>query len=220
MVEERRIRVVVADDHTLFREGLTALLQAEAGTEVVGSASSGSEALTQVAETGPDVVLMDIMMPDINGIDAARRVHDEHPATRVVMLTMLEDDDSLFAAMRAGAHGYLLKGADTDAVLRTLRAVAGGEAVFGPAIAERLTGFFQRGPETSAQPFPELTHRERDVLDLMAAGHDNAQIARRLVLSGKTVSNYVSTIFAKLHLADRSQAIVAAREAGLGKEPP
>jgi DNA-binding NarL/FixJ family response regulator len=210
---------VVVDDHTLFREGLIALLAANPDTEVVGEAGTGAEALVQVRELGPDVVLMDIMMPDMSGIEATRRVRVDHPDVEVVMLTMLEDDDSLFAAMCAGAHGYILKGADTAEVLRTVRAVGDGEALFGSAIARRLTSFFQQadGKGMRVSPFPELTDREREVLDLIAEGLDNKEIASHLFISAKTVSNHISNIFAKLHVADRALAIVTAREAGLGR---
>jgi DNA-binding NarL/FixJ family response regulator len=213
------IRILVVDDHQLFREGLIALLDAAPDTNVVGAAGSGEQAVAQVGELVPDVVLMDIMMEDMNGIEATRRLVADHPDIQVVMLTMLEDDDSLFAAMCAGAHGYILKGADTADVLRTVRAVADGQALFGPAIARRLTTFFQHaaGKGLTVSPFPELTDREREVLDLIAQGMDNRQIAVRLSISGKTVSNHISNVFAKLHLADRAQAIVAAREAGLGR---
>jgi DNA-binding NarL/FixJ family response regulator len=213
------IRILVVDDHQLFREGLIALLDAAPDTNVVGAAGSGEQAVAQVDELVPDVVLMDIMMEDMNGIEATRRLVADHPDIQVVMLTMLEDDDSLFAAMCAGAHGYILKGADTADVLRTVRAVADGQALFGPAIARRLTTFFQHaaGKGLTVSPFPELTDREREVLDLIAQGMDNRQIAVRLSISGKTVSNHISNVFAKLHLADRAQAIVAAREAGLGR---
>lgn len=218
MTDDERLRIVVADDHRLFRDGLTALLDGASDTSVVGHAETGVEAMTRVEELSPDVVLMDIMMPEMNGIEATRNIREAHPDVQVVMLTMLEDDDSLFAALCAGAHGYILKGADKADVLRTVRAVADGEALFGPAIASRLTTFFQsaKGQGLSVSPFPELTDREREVLDLIAEGLDNARIASRLYISGKTVSNHISNIFAKLHLADRSQAILAAREAGLG----
>jgi DNA-binding NarL/FixJ family response regulator len=222
-MDERRpaspaIRILVVDDHRLFREGLTALLGAASDTEVVGEAGTGQEALAMIDKVAPQVVLMDILMPEMNGIEATRRIRANHPGIEVVMLTMLEDDDSLFAAMCAGAHGYILKGADTADVLRTVRAVAGGGALFGPAIARRLTSFFQHahGQGLSVSPFPALTDRERAILDLVAEGLDNRQIAARLFISGKTVSNHISNIFAKLHIADRAQAIVAAREAGLG----
>lgn len=215
----QRIRILVVDDHKLFRDGLIALLKDAPDTEVVGDAATGSEALDRLGTLEPDVVLMDIMMPDMNGIEATRRIRADNLETQVVMLTMLEDDDSLFAAMCAGAHGYILKGSDKADVLRTVRAVAKGEALFGPAIAKRLTTFFQHaeGKGMSVSPFPELTDREREVLDLIADGLDNATIASQLYISNKTVSNHISNIFTKLHLSDRAQAIVAAREAGLGR---
>jgi DNA-binding NarL/FixJ family response regulator len=215
------IRILVVDDHGLFREGLIALLKAAPETEVVGQAGTGREALAQVEELGPDVVLMDIMMPDMNGIEATRRILADHAGTRIVMLTMLEDDDSLFAAMCAGARGYILKGADKADVLRTVQAVAGGEALFGPAIASRLTTFFQSADDQglSVTPFPALTDREREVLTLIAQGLNNSQIAAQLHISGKTVSNHISRIFNKLQVSDRAQAIVKAREAGLGTAP-
>lgn len=212
------IRLVVVDDHNLFRQGLVALLDAAADMQVVGEAANGSEAVATVAATEPDVVLMDITMPDMNGIEATRRILGDRPETEVVMVTMLEDDDSLFAAMCAGAHGYILKGADAEDVRRIVRAVADGEALFGPAIARRLTGFFQqvRGQGVSVSPYPDLTEREREVLGLIAQGSDNRRIARDLSISAKTVANHVSNILTKLQVSDRSQAIVAAREAGLG----
>lgn len=213
------LRILVVDDHKLFRDGLISLLGDAPDTEVVGDAATGVEALEALDSLTPDVVLMDIMMPDMNGIEATRRIRSENPDTQVVMLTMLEDDDSLFAAMCAGAHGYILKGSDKAEVLRTVRAVANGEALFGPTIARRLTTFFQHaeGKGLSVSPFPELTDREREVLDLIAEGLDNATIASQLYISNKTVSNHISNIFTKLHLSDRAQAIVAAREAGLGR---
>lgn len=214
-----RTRILVVDDHKLFRDGLIALLDDAPDTEVIADAATGAEAIETLDTLETDVVLMDIMMPDMNGIEATRRIREEHTDTQVVMLTMLEDDDSLFAAMCAGAHGYILKGSDKADVLRTVRAVANGEALFGPAIAKRLTTFFQHadGRGMSVSPFPELTDREREVLDLIAEGLDNRQIANRLYISNKTVSNHISNIFTKLHLSDRAQAIVAAREAGLGR---
>lgn len=187
------IRIVVVDDHRIFREGLLALLASAPDTDVVGDAGSGEDALEVVGAAEPDVVLMDIAIPGMSGIEATRRLHADHPTVNVVMLTMLEDDDSLFAAMCAGARGYLLKGADTDEVLKTVRAVA---------------------------PYPQLTDREREVLAQVADGHDNATIARTLYISTKTVSNNVSDILTKLHLTDRAHAIAAAREAGLGHTPP
>lgn len=213
------IRVLIVDDHQLFREGLAALLAAAAETEVVGTAGSGAEAIAQTAALTPDVVLMDIQMPDMNGIEATRRILADRPEVGVIMLTMLEDDDSLFAAMRAGARGYILKGADKAEVLRALTAVAGGDALFGPAIAHRLNAFFQRGAGVKATvlPFPDLTDREREVLALIAQGISNSDIATRLHISGKTVSNHVSSIFNKLQVADRAGAIVKARDANSGQ---
>lgn len=219
MTPDTPVRILVVDDHLLYRDGLVALFASAADTEVVGQADSGEAALEMIEAVSPDVVLMDIMMRDMSGIEATRRIRGAHPHIQVAMLTMLEDDDSLFAAMCAGARGYILKGSDKAEVLRTVRAVADGTALFGPAVAHRLTHFFQHAERRGLAigPFPELTDREREVLDLIAAGHDNAQIASRLFISAKTVSNHVSNIFAKLHLADRAQAIVTAREAGLGR---
>jgi len=220
------IRILVVDDHKLFREGLAALLNAAAETAVVGEAATGKEAIAQAAAVTPDVILMDIQMPDMNGIEAARRILAEQPNVGVIMLTMLEDDDSLFAAMRAGARGYILKGADKAEVLKTVQAVAEGQALFGAAIAARLTQFFQQGSQRNTAPstgsgetipFPDLTDREREVLGLIARGFNNNDIAARLYISGKTVSNHISNIFNKLQVADRAQVIVIAREAGLGK---
>lgn len=213
------IRILVVDDHRLFREGLVGLLDSEPDTDVVGEADTGSDAIDSLGALAPDVVLMDIMMPDMNGIEATRLIRRDHPQVQVVMLTMLEDDDSLFAAMCAGAHGYILKGSDKADVLRTVRAVADGTALFGPAIARRLTSFFQHAERKglAVSPFPQLTDREREVLDLIAGGLDNRQIGSRLSITTKTVSNHISNIFSKLHLSDRAQAIVTAREAGLGR---
>ena len=212
------IRVLIADDHQLFREGLAALLTGTPETEVVGQAGTGGQAIEQTELTMPDVVLMDIQMPQMNGIEATRRILADQPDVGVIMLTMLEDDDSLFAAMVAGARGYILKGADKAEVLRTVTAVAAGQALFGPAIARRLNSLFQRGSRsgTAVAAFPELTEREREVLELIAQGHNNNDIAIRLHISGKTVSNHISNIFNKLQVVDRAQAIIKAREAGLG----
>ncbi len=217
------IRLLIADDHTLFREGVRALLDPVADVEVVGEAETGRAAVERAAQLLPDVVLMDINMPGINGIEAARQVAAANPHIGVIMLTMLEDDDSVFAAMRAGARGYILKGADKAEMLRAIRAAAAGEALFSPAIARRLIGFFRdlrAAPQTAAPIFPELTDREREVLALIAQGHNNAEIAQRLTLSPKTVGNHISNIFNKLQVADRAQAIVRAREAGLGNQAP
>lgn len=211
------IRILVVDDHKLFREGLAALLNVAAETAVAGEAATGAEAIAQAAAVTPDVILMDIQMPDMNGIEATRRILADQPDTRVIMLTMLEDDDSLFAAMRAGARGYILKGADKAEVLQTVTAVAEGQALFGPAIAGRLTAFFQRGEEreTAVTSFPDLTEREHEVLALIAQGKNNSDIAEILVISPKTVRNHITSIFSKLQVADRAQAIVKARNAGL-----
>jgi DNA-binding NarL/FixJ family response regulator len=209
------IRILIADDHTLFRDGLRWLLASVADTEVVGEAANGQEAVSQAMALQPDVVLMDIQMPGLNGIEATRRIVATSPHIGVIVVTMFEDDDSVFAAMRAGARGYVLKGADQEEMLRTIRAAARGDALFGPAIANRLMSFFAARPKASGV-FPELTEREHEVLALIAGGHNNEEIARRLVLSQKTVRNHVSNIFSKLQVADRSQAIVRAREAGMG----
>ena len=216
------IRILVADDHALFRDGLRALFLSVPGTEVAGEAATGEEAVARTADLQPDVVLMDIQMPGINGIEATRRIVRDSPHIGVIVVTMFEDDDSVFAAMRAGARGYVLKGADGAETLRAIHAVADGEAIFGPTIARRLTGYFA-APEgaqktTANQAFPDLTEREHEILSLIAEGYTNTAIASRLYLSPKTVRNYVSSIFTKLGVADRPQAIVRAREAGLGRE--
>jgi DNA-binding NarL/FixJ family response regulator len=219
-----KIRILIADDHTLFRAGLGALLAAMPDVDVVGEASNADEAVAMALAQQPDVVLMDVQMPAasrLNGIDATRQIVHASPRIGVIMLTMLEDDDSVFAAMRAGARGYILKGADKREVFKTIRAVAEGEALFGPAIARRLMTFF--GPPGTAAnlqvplAFPDLTEREREILELIAQGLNNAAIAERLVLSPKTVGNHISNIFSKLQVADRAEAIVRARNAGLGQ---
>lgn len=212
-------RILVVDDHTLFREGLAALLETAPGMQVVGEAGTGTEALALAQQQQPEVILMDIMMPEMNGIQATRRILQARPETGIIMLTMLEDDDSLFAAMCAGARGYILKGADKAEVLATIAEVAEGRAIFGAAIATRLTRFFRQIEATPRQAdiaFPDLTDREREVLDLIAQGVDNQQIADSLVISPKTVSNHISSIFNKLQVADRANAIIKARQAGLG----
>lgn len=215
------IRIVIADDHPLFREGLRALLASIPDTEVVGEASTGDEAIAVAAEAQPDVLLMDIQMPGINGVEATRRIVHTSPHIGVIMLTMFADDDLVFAAVRAGARGYILKGADQSEVLRAIRSVANGEALFGPAIAARLISYFSGlTPGMAPRAFPELTDREREVLNLIAQGYNNLEIAGRLVLSPKTVRNHVSNIFSKLQVADRAQAIIRARDAGLGHSSP
>jgi DNA-binding NarL/FixJ family response regulator len=216
---EHTIRVLIADDHGIVLEGLRAVLGSEPGMEVVGEAATGKVVVERAAELRPDVILMDIQMPQINGIEATRRIVEANPDVGVVVLTMFEDDDSVFSAMRAGARGYVLKGAPPSQILKVLRAVAGGEAYFGPEIARRLMSFFsQPTPASPAETFPELTSREVEILDLIAQGHSNAKIAARLFVSPKTVGNHISHIFTKLQVADRSHAIIRAREAGLGRE--
>jgi DNA-binding NarL/FixJ family response regulator len=212
-------RVLVADDHAVFREGLRAVLSPEPDMDVVGEAATGKEAVESAAELGPDVILMDIQMPGINGIEATRRILDANSHIGVVVLTMFEDDDSVFSAMRAGARGYVLKGAPPSEILMVARAVAGGEAHFGPEIARRLVDFFSAPKAVSSEEaLPELTARERDILGLIAQGHTNATIAARLFVSPHTVRNHITHIFAKLQVADRAQAIIRAREAGLGRD--
>jgi DNA-binding NarL/FixJ family response regulator len=217
-----RIRVLVADDHPVFRRGMRAILGAEPDTELVGEAMDGEEAVELALELSPHVILMDLNMPKVTGIEATRRILEVSPNTAILMLTMFEDDKSIFAAMRAGAHGYVLKGADGAETLRAIHAVASGEAIFSPTITRRLTGYFAT-PErdskaTSVEDFANLTEREHEILSLIAEGYTNNAIASRLYLSPKTVRNYVSSIFTKLQVADRPQAIIRAREAGLGHE--
>lgn len=210
--------VLLADDHPVFRGGLRALLESTDGIAVVGEAATGDEAVALAVELQPDAVVMDLHMPNgLNGVEATRELTARAPGVRVLILTMFDDDESVFAAMRAGASGYLLKDADQADVIRSIVAVARGDAVFGPAIAARMRTFFTND-RTAASPFPQLTAREAEVLDLVAAGHDNATIARRLGVAPKTVRNTVSNVFVKLHVADRPQAIVRARDAGLGRD--
>jgi DNA-binding NarL/FixJ family response regulator len=210
------ITVVLADDHPIVRSGLRALLGSIDGITVLGDADNGHDAVRQAVVQGPDVLVMDIQMPGLDGIQATRMISRDAPRVAVLMLTMYQDDDSVFAAMRAGARGYLLKGAGQDEIVRAIRAVAAGEAIFGPGIAQRMLRLFAAPPPTSV-PFPQLTDRERDVLDLIAAGRPNGEIGRRLGISPKTVANHISSIFAKLQVADRAEAIVRARDAGLGR---
>jgi DNA-binding NarL/FixJ family response regulator len=212
-----KITVVVADDSAPFREGMRAMMRRETELALCGEATSGNEAVRLAARLQPDVVLMDLHMPDGNGIDATRAIVAQAPHIRVLVLTMFEDDDSVFAALQAGARGYLLKGADKAEILRAIHAVHSGEAIFGPAIAHRLMGYFAnlQPPGATRLPFPELTEREREILTMIARGHTNQEIAAGLVVSLKTVRNHVSNIFAKLQVADRAQAMDAARKAGL-----
>ena len=217
------IRVVVADDHQIVRDGLVALLGALDGLEVVGTAGDGLAAVDEVARTSPDVVVMDIQMPELDGIEATRRITSSGVGSRVVMLTMNEDDDTVLSAIRAGASGYLLKGSGADEVQSAIRSAHAGGMVFGARLAGRVAALFAapgtRAP-ASRGAFPELTEREREVLDLLAAGRSNDAIARQLYVSNKTVRNAVSSIYAKLHAGDRAEAIVKAREAGFGHPPP
>jgi DNA-binding NarL/FixJ family response regulator len=220
MREPSQIQVLIADDHPLFRDGMTGLLDSVQETEVVGEAADGEEAVRLARELRPAVILMDLNMPGKNGIEATREVLEENPNAGVLVLTMLEDDDSVFAAMRAGASGYLLKGAHQDEVLRAIRAVANGEAIFGPSIARRVMRFFSAEKPSRPPTFPELTEREREILAFIARGRTNAEISGELFLSLKTVQNHVSNIFRKLQVADRAGAAIRAREAGFGGEGP
>jgi DNA-binding NarL/FixJ family response regulator len=212
------IRVVVVDDHQIVRDGLVALLGALDGMEVVGTAGDGVDALHVVEDVSPDVVVMDIQMPALDGIEATRRITARHEAVRVVMLTMNEDDDTVLSAVRAGASGYLLKGSGADEVSNAVRAAYAGGMVFGASLAGRVAALFAGGARKQSQAFPELSDREREVLELLAAGRSNDAIARDLFISNKTVRNTVSSIYAKLHAAGRAEAIIKAREAGFGRD--
>jgi DNA-binding NarL/FixJ family response regulator len=213
-----KIGILIAEDSPPFRQGLHNLLQSVDGLEVVGEAVSGQEAIKMASQLQPDVILMDLQMPGLNGIEATRQIIYASPHISILMLTMFEDDGSVFAALRAGARGYLLKGALKAEIVRAIHSVASGEAVFGPAIARRLMQYFSAPrPNPSLQSFPELSDRERELLDLIAQHYTNSEIAERLSLAPKTVRNHVSNIFTKLQVADRAQAIMRAREAGLGR---
>jgi DNA-binding NarL/FixJ family response regulator len=213
-----QVTIVVAEDHPLYRRALTALLGEQPGWSVVAEAEDGVGAVTAAHAAQPDVVVMDLRLPGLDGIEATRRIVAASPHIAVLVLTMYDDDASVFAAMRAGARGYLLKGADQADIVRAVAAVAQGEAIFGSPVARRIIEFFavHRPAAVPEIVFPQLTAREHEVLDLIAAGRSNADLAAALVLSPKTVRNHVSNIFTKLHVADRSAAIVRAREAGLG----
>ncbi len=215
-VEASRIRVLLADDHLVVRRGLRALLESLPGFEVVEEAADGEQAVRAAQLLRPDVVVMDIQMPGTDGLTATRRITEAVPGVAVVVLTMYEDDDVVFGAVRAGARGYLLKGAGQQEIERALRAVAAGEVIFGPGVASRVLSFFS-APPAPVEAFPQLTPREREILDHVAAGMRNAAVAQALSLSAKTVANHLSSVFTKLSVADRPAAIVRAREAGLGR---
>ncbi len=211
-----RLRLVIADDHPVFRKGLRAMLESVPEFEVVGQATTGEEAIQQATTLQPDVILMDLQMPGGSGIAATREIVQDSPRARVLVVTLFEDDDSVFMALRAGARGYVLKDTDEEEMIHAIRAVARGEAIFSPAVATRVLAFFANPrPAMPKEAFPSLTEREREILQLIAQGHSNTVIARELALSSKTVSNYVSNIFSKLQVADRAQAILRARDAGL-----
>jgi DNA-binding NarL/FixJ family response regulator len=211
------ITVVLVDDHPVVRGGLRALIESFEGFEVVGEAADGEQAVREVQLHRPDAVIMDVMMPHVDGVEATRRIVHAAPGTAVLVLSMAEDDDVVFSAMQAGARGYLLKGAAQEEIDRALKAVVAGEAIFGPGIAARVLGAFSHSPPDRSDPFPGLTQRERDVLELVAQGRRNAAIATTLGVAPKTVANHLSSIFAKLQVTDRSAAIVRARDGGLGR---
>lgn len=213
------VRIVLADDHPVVRGGLRALIGTIEGLEVVGEAADGEAAVREVQLLRPDVVLMDVRMPGLGGVEATRRIRDTTPETAVLMLTMYDDDATVLTAMQAGARGYLLKGAEQSEIVGAIHAVVAGQAIFGPGIASRVLEYFAAPPVRTAEPFPQLTAREREILDLLASGRRTTAIAQRLFLSPKTVSNHLTNVFAKLEVADRTEAIIRARESGLGQTP-
>jgi DNA-binding NarL/FixJ family response regulator len=214
---DKPIRVLIADDHQIFRDGLKMLLETEPGLQLVGEAETGSEAIHLASELNPDVILMDLQMPEIDGIEAVRQIAAEHPEIKILMLTMFDDDHSVFAAMRAGARGYVLKGMRRNEMLRAVWSIGEGEAIFSPGIASRMIDFFsQLQPPSVAGLFPELTMREREVLALLARDYKNSDIAQELFISAKTVRNHVSSILSKLQAGNRAEAARRARDAGLG----
>jgi len=210
------VRIVVADDHPMFRKGMVTLLSTEPGFVVVGEAATGAEAVSIACATLPDVVLMDLQMPEMGGIPAIQQLRECAPLVRLLVVTLFEDDDSVFLSLRAGAHGYVLKDAREDEFIRAIRAVAAGEAIFSPAIATRVLAWFGSQRHDDLREFGDLTHREREILAELAKGYANAMIARHLSISSKTVANHLSSIFAKLQVTDRGAAIVRARESGFG----
>jgi len=210
------LRILIADDHPLFRKGMRALLESLPDIDVMGEAATGEEAIGLAAKLAPDIVVMDLQMPGGSGIEATRAILTSSPHIRILMVTLFEDDESVFTALRAGARGYILKDAGAEEMTSAIQAVGRGEAIFSPAIANRLIDFFATPhPTVPPKMFPTLTNRERDILGLIAQGHTNAEMAQKLSLSVKTVQNYVSNVFSKLQVADRAQAIIRAREAGL-----
>jgi DNA-binding NarL/FixJ family response regulator len=225
------IRVVIADDHVFYREGVRALLNNVPDIQVLGEAATGEEVIARATALNPDIILMDLKMPGLNGIEATRRIMQTQPEIGILVITMFDDDDSVFAAMRAGARGYLLKDADREELVRAINAVQRGEAIFSPTIAQRMIQYFsilrpspgapqRANPNQMEGAFADLTEREREILDLIAQGRNNTAIANQLVLSIKTVQNYVSNILSKLQVVDWSQAIVRARQAGYGQAKP
>jgi DNA-binding NarL/FixJ family response regulator len=216
------IRILIADDHLFYREGVRTLLSTAEAMEIVGEASNGQEVVARAAELEPNIILMDLKMPGLNGIDATRQIVQKQPKMGILVVTMFDDDESVFAVMRAGARGYILKDADQEELVRAIMAVYRGEAIFSPAIAQRMMNYFSnlsREARSKADTaFPELTERELDILEQIAEGHGNPTIANKLSLSVKTVQNYVSNILNKLQVSDRSEAIVRAREKGLGTD--
>ena len=211
------LTVIIADDHQFFRDGVRALLDAQPDMECAGEAATGEEVIRLSAEVQPDVVLMDVQMPGMSGVEATRQIVSSSPQIRVLVVTMFEDDHLVFAAMRAGARGYLLKGTRHEDMVRAIRAVGSGDAIFSPAIAAKLVDYFAAlQPGNPTQVFPDLSSREREILALLAQGYKNSDIADRLVISPKTVRNYVSNIISKLQVADRAQAILRAKDAGFG----
>jgi DNA-binding NarL/FixJ family response regulator len=212
------LRIVVADDHPMYRFGLTAVLSQAQGIEVVASVGDGSALIAAVAEHAPDLVLTDLAMPDLDGVAATRQLLQARPELPIIALTMHEDDEHVFAALRAGARGYLVKGADGEEIVRAVHAVAGGGAVYGGSVARRIVAFYAGNGTTTAteRAFPDLTPRERDVLELLALGCRNHEISRRLSMSEKTVRNHVSQVLTKLQVPDRTAAALRARESGIG----
>ena len=213
-----RIRVLIADDHPVFRDGLRALVESAPDLDLAGEATTGTEAVDLAATGRPAVILMDLRMPDLSGIEATRQIVEADPTVGILIVTMSEDDESLFAAMRAGERGFLPKDAERAQILSAIRATALGEAVFGASIARRVADFFAAPRSPAAEPFPDLTDRENEILELIAQGRSNGDIASRLGIASKTVRNHVANVFNKLQVADRAQAIVRAREAGLGRD--